>query len=246
MILDSIFRPLLSLSPVLSIGIISLVVAVIVTIIYKYTTNQQMMKQFKEESADTRKKLKELKGQPEKLTELNKQMMEKQMKVMMNSFKPTLFTIIPLLFIFGWMSAHYSFEAIKPGTEFTTEMVFAPGTTGTASMITPQSGLQLVGDAKKDIVNNTAEWTLKGESGDYLLEYSYSNSTYTRELLISEKQEYKPLSQIVTGNAVKELRINNPKLKVIDMFGLKLSWLWAYMIFSLVSSMVLRKLMKVY
>ena len=41
------------------------------------------------------------------MMELNKITMEKNMKYMMHSFKPTLYTLIPILIIFGWIRKAY-------------------------------------------------------------------------------------------------------------------------------------------
>jgi uncharacterized membrane protein (DUF106 family) len=204
-----------------------------------------MMKQFKEENAQMRKQMKELRGQPEKLAELNKKMMKKQMTVMVHSFKPTLFTIIPIFLIFGWLNAHYSYGAITPETEFSTSMIFLPGTTGEAKIV-EQQGITIIGDATKEIKDNKAEWTLKGNAGEYLLEYKFNNKTYTKELLISNKQEYKPVSKKITGNAVKEIRIKNPNLKLLNLFGWKVGWLATYILFSIAFSLLLRKILRVY
>ncbi len=245
MFLDPVLTPLLSLPPLLAIAVISFAVSLIITIVYKYTTNQQMMKEFKEESKQLRQKMKELKNEPQKLAELNKKALEKQMKVMVHSFKPTLFTIIPLILIFGWFNAHYSYGAILPGADFTTTMKLEPGTTGQAKLL-EQQGITILSPQETQISGDQANWTLKGEAGEYLLEYEFQNETYTKELIVSEKQQYAPLSKAANGNAVVELRINNPDLKVLNLFGIKLGWLGTYILFSFALTLLLRKIMKVY
>ena len=44
-----------------------------------------------------------LKDNPEKMTQVNKQLMEKNLTYMKHSMKPMLFTFIPIIVIFGWM-----------------------------------------------------------------------------------------------------------------------------------------------
>jgi uncharacterized membrane protein (DUF106 family) len=50
---------------------------------------------------------------------LQKEMMELNMEMMKQSFKSMLYTFIPLIILFTWMSANIAYEPINPGEEFT-------------------------------------------------------------------------------------------------------------------------------
>ena len=106
MIMDPVLRPLLYLSPFWGILIISFLVSLIISVIYKYVTDQNLMKQLKAEMKEFQKEMKELRQHPEKMMEVQKKAMETNMKYMTQSFKPTLFTFIPIIIIFSWLSAH--------------------------------------------------------------------------------------------------------------------------------------------
>ncbi len=92
--------PFVNWSPSISLLIISFILTLITTLIYKYTTNQVMMKSFKEETKKMQEEMKLLKDNPNKMMEKNKELMEKNMKMMSQSFKPILFTFIPFVIIF--------------------------------------------------------------------------------------------------------------------------------------------------
>ena len=92
--------PFVNWNPTSSLLIISFFLTLITTLIYKYTTDQEMLKSFKEESKKMQQEMKTLKDNPGKMMEKNKELMEKNMKVMKQSFKPLIYTFIPFAIIF--------------------------------------------------------------------------------------------------------------------------------------------------
>lgn len=94
--LDTIFNPwlgpLLNLPAFWTILIISAGITLLVTIVYKYTTNQREMKQIKDDLKKYQKEMKETKD-TKKLMEVQKKALDLNMKYMMSSFKSTLYTL---------------------------------------------------------------------------------------------------------------------------------------------------------
>lgn len=103
-----IFGSLISWSPLIAILIISFLMTLLITLAYKFFTNQELMKSLKEEMKGFQNQMKDHKDNPQKVMEIQKQALEKNMKYMMHSFKPTLFTFIPLIIIFAWLRTTYS------------------------------------------------------------------------------------------------------------------------------------------
>lgn len=101
------FWPMLQVPDPWKLMGIALFLTLVTTLIYKYTTDQKMMKALKDELKEMQKEMKNLKDNPKKAMEVQKKAMEKNFKYMMHSFKPMLITFIPLLFIFGWLRGHY-------------------------------------------------------------------------------------------------------------------------------------------
>ena len=105
---DAVFGPILGLPNPLGLLIISFILTAIITVIYKYMTDQELMKTLKEDIKAMQKQMKELKDNPEKMMAVQKEAMQKNMKYMMHSMKPTLITFIPIIIIFGWLRSHYN------------------------------------------------------------------------------------------------------------------------------------------
>jgi uncharacterized membrane protein (DUF106 family) len=97
-------EPLLfGFEPLKGIGLLSIVLSLLVTLVYKFMTDQVLMKELKKELKKHQKHMKEHRGNSAKISEISKKSMETNMKYMQQSMKPMLITIIPFLAIFTWL-----------------------------------------------------------------------------------------------------------------------------------------------
>ncbi len=243
--LDPIFYPLLKLGPLWAILIISFAVSLLITVVYKFVTDQNLMKQLKDEMKALQKEMKELKNEPQKAMEVQKKAMDRNFKYMGHSLKPTLITFIPIIIIFGWLNGHMGYHPIMPGQEFTTILTTQEGITATITLDAP--GMAVLSDNPKELLDGKARWTLKAdEPGEYTILYEVSGKTYTKEVIIKKENGYAPPVTKIKDTLVKEIEVEHEKLIVMDLFGWKLGWLGMYIIFSLIFSIALRKVLNVY
>ena len=244
-LLNPVLGPLVKLPPVAGIFIIALVISLIITIVYKYMTDQVMMKDLKTRQKDMQKKMKAARGDNPKLMKLQKEAMDLNMKYMKQSFKPTLVTFLPIIIIFGWLNANLAFEPLHPGEEFTATLLFEKELTGDVSVDVPD-GVEVIDGSRKTIADNMAQFRLSGEPGDYLLVFQYEGQSFDKELTITDEQRYAPVNKVFKGKPVKSIILGNKKLVPIPVTENHLGWLGTYIIFSIGLSMGLRKLMKIY
>lgn len=252
-LLNPVFSPMLGMPPIAAIAIISFIISFIITIVYKYMTDQTMMKDLKTRQKDMQKQMKAHKKDPDKMMKLQKQAMELNMKYMKQSFKPTLITLLPILIIFGWLNANLAYDPLMPGQEFTATLQFNEGYTGDVSVTVPD-GVEVIGDATKEIEDRTASFSFKGEQGDYLLVFEHDGRHFDKELTITKEQQYAPVQKMFKKEPVKMITLSNSKLIALNVFGKqeggffsgRLGWLGTYILFSLVFSLGLRKLLKIY
>ncbi|MDP2750284.1 MAG: EMC3/TMCO1 family protein [Nanoarchaeota archaeon] len=242
MVLEAI-NPVTYMSPLLATIFVSIVVTVFMTLVYKWMTDQKEMKRLKDE---IKKCTDEMKGKkdPKKVMELQKKAMQTNMQYFTKSLKPTLVTFIPLILIFAWLNNSLSYESIKPNQEFTTTITINQGIIGNAE-ITTSKGLEVIGDAKKDINSTKITWILKGQEGEHMIEYKLNGQSCAdcrKTALVTNQKMYAPVMQYVKNNGITKIEIGNEPLKVIW----KLSWVWIYIIISIILSMALRKVMKIY
>ncbi|MAG15754.1 hypothetical protein CMO88_01705 [Candidatus Woesearchaeota archaeon] len=251
------------LPPVGAIVLISFFISILITIVYKFTTNQKFMKELHAEMKSLRQEIKNTKDTAQ-ATALNKRLMEKTMQQVMQSMKSTFITIIPIFMIFGWLSGNLAFAQVTPDTEFTASITFDNDVTSTASI--ESETLQILTNKTESINQNTALWKLKGEQGTHEILYTFEDETYARDVIITNDWQYADphLEKERTLFGIINLGDKNPikpdsKIKRVavdlqptrpfgnfELFGWKPGWLATYFFFTLLLTFPIRKLMKVH
>lgn len=96
------FIELIQAYPKTSIIIFSFLVTLFITLVTYFMTDRQRMREIKEKQKRIREEMKNHKSNPDKLMELQKEMMADLPEQMKHSFKPMLITLIPLLIVFAF------------------------------------------------------------------------------------------------------------------------------------------------
>ena len=247
MVLENIF--ILKMPPFLAILIISFVITLATTLVYKFTTDQKKMKKLKEDMKEHQKKIKEFsKTDPQKAMSIQQEAKKQNMEYMKHSFKSTLYTFIPIIIIFGWLNTHMAYYPIIPNQPFNVTAYFAEGYAPSVS-ISSIPELELINDANQSIINGQAAWVLKGEEGEYKLTVEYNNEKYDQPLIISSERRYEQPEKVITNSKLKKIVVGNEKIRPfgsINFFGWRPNWLWTYIILSILMSIGIRKIFKVY
>lgn len=258
-IVNPIFAPLLNLPPLFAIVIISFIITLLITLIHKFATDQKLMKSLKDEMKSHQKEMKDHKDSPQKVMEIQKKVMQKNLQFMKHSFKPMLFTFIPIIIIFGWLNSHMAYYPIMPNQEFDVRLTFdlegLGKNIGLVSVI-PENQLEMINGITQTVEQNKtkkflgkkwvgmAKWKLKGPEGLYTLVYSFDDDmrAYEKELIITEERKYAtPEKRISDESSLESIKIMNEPIR--PLFGL--GWIWTYIIFSIIFSIVIRKVLKV-
>jgi len=176
----------------------------------------------------------------------------------MQSFKPMIFTFIPIILILGWINAHLAYEPILPGEEFTTTIEFYKDLTGSATIIIPDE-IELLNNKEQKIKPETddgwlwdtekavARWKLKSDKkGEYLIQFEYDDQTYKKDVLITDKRNYAEIRTNINDKKIKTLNIDNDKMKPLSFNGIRLGWIWTYIIFSILTNLTLKKILKIH
>ena len=250
--LDSVFNPLLlpllNWNPFWAIVLISLIISVFITVLYKFVTNQDLMRELKTKQKEFQKKMKGLRSEPEKMMKVQKEAMKVNADYMKQSFKPTLITFIPILLIFGWLAAHLAFEPIMPGQTYSVTASFEEGVSGDALMIV-SSGSTLLSEASQ-LISGDVTWRLKSELGEHFLTIKAEDDEQTKKVLVSTDLDYEEAILEPENSPITKIEINYAKLRPLgpgfNIFGWEPGWLGLYIIFSIIFSTVLRKVMKIY
>ncbi len=238
--IDSILSPLLQLPQIAAILLVALCASLIMTLAYKWMTDQTLMRALREELKKYQKQMKETSDTSQMLA-LQKKAMDANMKYMVNTLKPTLLTMLPLLLVFGWLSAHFAYEPLFPDREFT--IIANTKITGSA-VLEPPEGI-VIDQAEKSISNGKAEWNVKGEEGEFLFTIKAKDNEYAKDVIISQQQRYAAPEKKINDGVLDSIEVPMKKLVVLNLFGWELGWLGTYIIFSLIFSILLRKMLDV-
>jgi len=259
-LLDPLLNPILNMVPAESsmgpfylIISFSLLISLLTTIVYKFVTNQDLMRSLKHELKELQKEMKTLKDNPERMMEVQKKSMETNMKYMTQSFKPTLITLIPIIIIFGWMSAHLAYYPIMSDSNFVVGINVDDELINQNVSIEVPEGITLISEKSQTINSNNIEWTLKGKEGDYSLLFKVNNKTYEKEVIISNTFGYfSEIDSKIKEDSVNSIYISNKPVKPLKNIGLGFipwiggfGWLGCYILFSIIFSIIIRKLLRV-
>lgn len=235
------------------IFIISVLVTLLTTVIYKYTTDQNELKKIKKEMKELKEKMKKHSNDQKKMMSIQKDMLDKNMVMMKQSFKSMLYTFIPLILIFAWMNSTIAYEPILPNSNVTITATISnsyPGdllkinvTSIPPAKITRNAGYDPGSDKIK-----AAQWIMEtGDEGTYTILIESETFKQSKEIFVTSERKYEnPLSQF-KDSQLKSVIIGNEKVKPLKgtpVIG-GLNWLWTYIILSVFMSVGLKKLLDV-
>jgi len=260
--MDPILGWLLYLHPALAVLVISFIVSVLMTLAIKLLTDQTLMKDLRDELKELQDQMKELKNNPNKLAKINSEFMETNMKYMSHSMRPTLYTFIPIILVFGWLNAHM-FYPLAVAEPFEVTIEFTKEIDDSIELIVSE-GLEQIEEPK--IEKKKVTWFLSGDPGKYDIEINYNDIPYEKDVLISddekiyvqaEKSLKIPGTLFFTSsddNGASRIIVSNDKVRpfqnllIIENIPWVSGWSWlgAYILFSLIFSMTLRKILKIY
>jgi uncharacterized membrane protein (DUF106 family) len=252
--LTPVLSPLLdAIGVVWFIVLLSACLSLLITVIYKYATNQKEMKALKDELKELQGRIKKQRDDHKKMMETQREAMQKNMQYMKHSLKATLFTFIPLILIFGWLNLHLTYVPIFPSTSFNTTAVMDEGIAGEVTLSAgniatsdPTQGIKIVSPATQEITKGRAGWELMAEEGEYFLEYDYEGTKETRYVIVTKEFSYRPPQVTIKDSPFRSLNVEHQKLKLLNIFGWRIGWLGVYIIISIITSILFRKLLKVY
>ncbi len=247
-IFSPVLQPLVNLSPFWAIVVLALGISFLSTLAYKYLTNQKKMKELKDKQKEFQGRMKELRSQPDKMMEVQKEAMKVNMEYMKMSFKPTLFTMIPLLLLVGWMAGHLTYEPIYPQETYSMTAMFKAGVTGNAELV-PDLGTEVLNGASQVITAGVATWSLRSTEGEHALDVKLGSQVETKKVIVTKEVKYADPIQLSDHSDIEKIQINYKTLKPLgtkSLIGWHPGWLGLYFIFSLIGSLAFRKVLKIY
>lgn len=205
------------------------------------------MGELKKKTKEYQAKMKKVRDDPDKMMKLQKEAMEFNLELMKHSFKPTLYTMIPILIIFGWLNAHMAFYNIAPQEQFTLTANYVEGFSGDATLDLIGDGAAIISNASQTIIEGSSVWVLQANEGNYKAQVTAGGATESKNILVSEDREYEEPFTSYDG-AIESIELSNERVRPLEPFSLlgwHPGWLGTYILLSIGMSIGLRKLLGV-
>ena len=93
--------------------ILVLIITIFMTIVQKYATDQETLKEMKKEQKALNDEMKKFKDHPEKVMQLQKESMKFVMPMMKLSMRGMIYTGIPLILMFRWFMDYFGSPALE-------------------------------------------------------------------------------------------------------------------------------------
>ena len=112
-VLDPTIGNLLDFNLFWGMTLVVFLITLLTTIIQKYGTDQESLKQIKDEQKLLQEEMKKHRDNPEKLREINKKSLEFFPKTMDLTMKPLIYTAVPFVLFFRWFNDYFINSSYK-------------------------------------------------------------------------------------------------------------------------------------
>jgi len=113
LVLDPTAGSLLNWNIMIGMFAIIILINLIMTLVQKYGTDQETLRQMKKEQKELQEEMKKYKDHPEKMLEFQKKQLEIIPKTFDLTMKPLLYTIIPFILFFKWFGDYFILNPYK-------------------------------------------------------------------------------------------------------------------------------------
>jgi uncharacterized membrane protein (DUF106 family) len=111
MVLESVFNFLfgwtINFNQTFAIFFVTAVFTLLSTLVYKFTTKQDMIKKLKEETKQMNKEIRSSVNNPKKVKEIEKKLWENNITLFKQNLIPMIITLVPFLLLFGWLKTAF-------------------------------------------------------------------------------------------------------------------------------------------
>lgn len=247
----------------IEIALISVGITLLSSVVRHFTLDKQQMKEHKEKMKEHKEKAEKARksGDMKAFQKHQSDLMEVSMTQMRAGFKPMMYTMIPILLIFSFMSSAYG--GIGSLNNVTVSDVLPQGM--------DVSSISLTMNGTYDEPSHAIVWELdsiKAESkgsfnvtfvSDGNIDYSPTEMAVAYTTWNQTFGEFEFTSDNPPGDSVlklekSQLKASGAKVSytieyentgdstVLDIMGTRMGWFWSYFVFSFVSSIIFNKL----
>lgn len=237
------FDFLLSWHPLIVIFLLSLIYALFTAFVYALFLDVDALREIKKEMDELRKKMSKTKD-PKKQEEIASKTLELSLRYNQKTMKSLIFTTIPAIIIFSVILNHYTYEPLKQDQLFNVTLYLKGNYNVTVhEMIT--ENVDLVNIYKNDKV---ITYELKPrKEGYYNFQFTINNKTYSKDFLVTKLYRVTNNEKKINDEYLDRVVIEYKPLHLVNftIFGFRPGRLTFYILFSILLSILTRKLFNI-
>ncbi|RMF94266.1 MAG: hypothetical protein D6734_08190 [Candidatus Schekmanbacteria bacterium] len=260
---DLIFAPFKNMAPVWGITVVSLITGVVMLIIFRYTSNQEGIKNTKEKIKGYLLEVRLFNHDLQQMLKSQKKILRTNLTYMRYSVTPMLVMIIPVIFILVQLDSRYAYRPLKEGEKTIVCLKLDDGILINNADIELElpKGLKLDAPPLRIERENEIDWRLRVEkSGNYKLTFIVNGKRYEKKLLAEnilqrvgaekEKVNFEHIlltpaeTPFPSDSPIEEVRINYPEMN-LTFWGVEIHWLIVFFVLSIISAFGLKDVFKV-
>ena len=223
--------------------LIAIAVGVSRQLAYLFIVDHEMVRVSKGKIKEFQQQLKALKPGDENFKLLYSQLMSENSQIRKQTMKPTFVTFVPFIIIFLIMSSFFSYIPMSVGSVIQT------------TISGPVNGTLIFSNGCITI-NNSSDITLASKNLPLQMAATVNSGVCTMFLVQNGSKSNMSLSGLIGSTQTKTYNVNGVSLSFnpnpliianlpfsIPLIGNQINWFWAYLIFSLISSLTLNRVL---
>lgn len=229
-IADPLLGWLLRLPTDVTLIIVSVATAIVLTLARPFTTNQDLLRRCQHDKKRLRQLTKEAKRNKDKeaVRRYKSSLAAVMMKTLKSEGRPLLLAIVPVAILAVWCFVRLEFHPPKANETIPVHVYFPISSAESLVHIVPQDGVTAEDGWVKEIVAVTdpaegpphgmATWHLHAEADPepYVLEIRYKKEAYTKQLLVGQRT-YAPAIEFYSEGA--PVLCSEIQMKQVKLFG---------------------------
>ena len=269
---DPVFGWLLAVPRDVALFIVALSTAVILTVVRKFTTDQEHLKHCDQDKARLKALVKDAKSKKDKDALQRHRAVERMMasRAMSHEWKPLIVSLIPIAFLGTWCFLRLDYVPPRAGEPIEIAAYFpvSAAAAGQTVHMVPQPGLRsengwvqsveaqklTAKEIEKGVTpNGVAVWRLKGDArpAPYPLQIRSGGRTYTRPLLVGQRTYEESFTLFAPDSPVVGIEARMKQIKLFGVvpgipFLMLPPWLFAYFLIAIPLSMLLKPMLHIY
>lgn len=269
-VMDPILGWMLHLPRDVVLFILAIGTALILTVVRKFTTNQNLLRRCKEDKARLKELIREAKkkGDREAVRRYRTNTGRIGLKTLGAEGKPLGASIIPVAMVAVWAWFRIGYVPPQPGEPVSVKMFFGKAEISRSDNyvhIVPQKGVRADGgwirkvredydEQGKKVVAGVAEWKLRcdGREEPYVLAFRYRGETYEKTLIVDgvhyDRNPIEPVQPMGAGPQTFQLDMEKYRLfgVVPGVSALLLDpWIVGYLVIVIPFAFVLRRVLRI-